>query len=137
VLTQLAQAGFDSVVQTAWDVKSALPSPPLRYFSYMPLMHSEDLEDQEVSQQLSLLAVGSTNSHCKFAAGCWFDQLQVAVRLQGQVQQLASICRQHLLAGCRRQPHAALVVWGECASSPFLHDRFLCNPCHLQRPRMG
>jgi uncharacterized protein (DUF924 family) len=44
-------------VQTAWDVKSALPSPPLRYFSYMPLMHSEDLQDQEVRQGLRPLAV--------------------------------------------------------------------------------
>lgn len=46
------------LVQTAWDVNSALPSAPLRYFSYMPLIHSEDLKDQEVRQQLSLLAVG-------------------------------------------------------------------------------
>lgn len=43
--------GCDAAMQTAWDIKSALPSAVLRYFTYMPLMHSEDLKDQEVGAQ--------------------------------------------------------------------------------------
>lgn len=37
-------------VQQTWDLRSVLPSPPLWYFAHMPLMHSESLKDQDVSQ---------------------------------------------------------------------------------------
>lgn len=34
-----------------------LPLAPLRYYSYMPLMHSEELSDQEVRKGMPLLPV--------------------------------------------------------------------------------
>lgn len=67
-------------VRTAWDVKSALPSPPLRYFSYMPLMHSEDLQDQELLVQLvkDELAALSQQDLDSAAAKSWADILRFA-----------------------------------------------------------
>lgn len=44
-------------VQVSWDLKSVLPLAPLRYYSYMPLMHSEALSDQEVRKCMQLLPV--------------------------------------------------------------------------------
>jgi hypothetical protein len=56
-------------LQTQWNVKEALPSAPLRYFTYMPLMHSEQLQDQQVGRQLASMMLCWFRVRCKPA--CW------------------------------------------------------------------
>lgn len=43
---------WSNEMRASWDLKAVLPLAPLRYYSYMPLMHSEELSDQELLVQL-------------------------------------------------------------------------------------
>lgn len=77
-------------LQTQWNVKEALPSAPLRYFNYMPLMHSEQLQDQRVRQHLLCWCRVSCKPACLLAgylAGFLHEELAHAF-----VRQTPCVC---------------------------------------------